>query len=217
MRAAIAIVIAMCATAHAQALDVAAVSDGTNIVTVTTGVEHGLVLGAGYERGLEVAGRPIIVGGDVALSAAGLDPRDFRVRAGVLAPIVRHGCWQWSGGGDAMVRGTSDDIAQMIDIGLAAQTLAGYYARRWFAAAELGFDWALATHIAPSDGYRMLVYAGARDGWYHNTGGLVRAGAQAGIAFGRNDVTLRAGALRYDSGAPPMIPFYATLGYDRRW
>jgi hypothetical protein len=217
MRAAIAIVIAMCATAHAQAFDVAAVADGTNIATVTTGVEHGLVVGGGYERGLSLAGRPILVGGDAALSAADMDPHDFRVRAGVLVPILGHARWRWSAGADAVVRGTSDDIARMIDIGFDAQTLAGYYPGGWFVAAEVGLDWALATHIAPTDDYRMLVYAGAREGWYHNTGGLIRAGAQAGIGFGRNDLTLRAGAVRDTSGDAPMIPFYATLGYDRRW
>jgi hypothetical protein len=139
------------------------------------------------------------------------------VRAGALAPILRRGSWRWLGGAAAVVRGTNDDIAGMIDLGVDVQTLAGYYAPCWFAAAELGFDAALATHISPSDAYRMQVYADARAGWYRDTGGLFRLGVQAGRALGRNDVTLRAGVMRDEAGNPPMIPFYVTLGYDRRW
>ena len=41
--------------AHAQDVNVAALDDGTNVVTVTTGAEYGLVLGAGYARVAAVA------------------------------------------------------------------------------------------------------------------------------------------------------------------
>lgn len=105
----------------------------------------------------------------------------------------------------------------MIDLGGDVAVLAGHYAPRWFAAAEVGFDWALATHIDHSDAYRMLVYADARDGWYGNTGGLFRYGLQGGITFGGNDVVLRAGQLRDVAGNPPLFPIYGTLSYDRRW
>lgn len=35
--------------------------------------------------------------------------------------------------------------------------------------------------------------------------------------FGKNDVVVRAGRLLDITGTSPLFPFYATLGYARRW
>jgi hypothetical protein len=115
------------------------------------------------------------------------------------------------------VRGTDNDAARLISLGPDVALLGGYYTRRWFAAAELGLDCALATHVTSSDAYRMHVYADARDGWYGGSATTLRAGLQAGASFGGNDLVLRAGRLQDLAGNPAMFPFYATLGYDRRW
>lgn len=203
--------------AHADPLNVGAVASDTNIVTVTTGEEHGLVVGVGFDRVSAVADHPVIVGGDVALSAAGFDLADFRVRAGALTPIVDGAHWKILGGATAVVRGTHDDIARMLDLGVDVTAAAGYYARHWFAAGELGFDAALVTHIAPTDAYRMVVYPDARDGWYRTTGGLLRIGVQGGVSLGHDDVALRAGILRDVEGDPPLFPMYATITYARHW
>ncbi len=61
------------------------------------------------------------------------------------------------------------------------------------------------------------LYADARDGWYAIPGGMFRYGIQGGVTFGDNDVVLRAGQQRDIAGELPLFPFYATLGYDRRW
>ena len=210
------IILATLAPVAAHADNFAAIAEGQNVTTVTTGVEHGLVVGAGYEHVASIAGRPIVIGGDFSVSAAGMDPSDSRVRIGALVPIVRGGAWQWIGGFAAVTTSTDNDVARMIDVGADFAMLGGYYAPRWFAAAELRFDWAIATHIAQSDAYKMQ-YSGARDGWYGNAGGLIRGGLQTGVSFGGNDLTLCGGMMRDDAGNPPMLPFYATLAYDRRW
>ena len=93
----------------------------------------------------------------------------------------------------------------------------GYYAPGWFAAGELGFDWAITTHVAPSDLYRRLAFAGARDGWYGNPGGNFRVGVQTGLSFGRYDLVLRVGELRDAGLEKPMLPLYGTLTFDMRW
>jgi hypothetical protein len=204
-------------TAHAQAHNFAALEDRTNAVTVTTGAEHGLVVGIGYARVLALADHTVVPFADVSLQWADVDVDDFRLRAGALAPIVGNGRWKLIGGVTSTIRGTHNDIARMINVGADAALLAGHYARHWFVAGELGFDWAITTHIAHSDAYRMDTYAGARDGWYGNTGGILRYGAQAGVSFGRYDVILRAGRLLDVSGQPPMFPLYATLTFNTRW
>lgn len=203
--------------ARAQAINFGALEDATNVVTLTSGAESGIVVGAGYAYIAHVAERPLVLRGDLTLGAAEIDVHDFRLRAGALAPIVCHGRWQVIGGLAAAVRGTHDEIARMIGLGTDFTLLAGDYAPGWFAAAEVGFDWALATHIEHSDAYRMLVYTDARDGWYGNPGGLLRYGVQGGVSLGGNDVILRAGQLRDVAGKLAMFPIYATLSYDRHW
>ena len=205
------------AAARAQATNFGALAPDASMLTVTTGAEHGFVVSGGYAHVLAVGSRDVVLGGELSLDWAELDLGDFRVRAGAIAPVVELGRWKLVAGAAALVRGTHDDIARMIDIGMDGAVLAGHYAPHWFAAGEAGADWAFATRIAATDAYRMQVYDGARDGWYHNTGCLIRLGLQAGVSFGGNDITLRGGWLRDVKGVPPTFPIYAMLGYDRRW
>jgi hypothetical protein len=204
-------------TARAQPVNVATLDEGTSAVTVTTGAEHGLMLGAGYVRAIAVADRALVVGGDLTLGWAEVDVDDFRVRAGALAPIVGRGRWRVLGGLAAIVRGTENDTARMIDLGADASLHAGWYAPRGLVALELGVDGALATHVAHNDAYRMYVYEDARDGWYRTPGATLRAGIQGGVTLGRVDVILRAGRLAESSGEPAMFPFYGTVSVDTRW
>jgi hypothetical protein len=214
---AVALLAAAPLSAHAEDLNFARLDTGTNVVTLTTGAEHGLVLGAGYAHVMQLAGRPLVVGGDLTLVGGDADLRDFRLRAGALASVVGDGAWKVIGGASAVVRATKNDLAQMVDVGSDISILGGRYSKRWFVAAELGFDWAITTHITHSDAYRMIVYPDARDGWYGNAGGLFRGGIQGGASFGANDIIVRAGMLRDDSGKSPMFPIYATAAYDRRF
>jgi hypothetical protein len=213
----IAVLLAAPLTASAQHVNFASLEEDTNVVTVTTGAEYGLMLGAGYGRALSVADRPIIVGAHLTLGWAEVDVSDFQLRAGALAPIVGDGHWKLVGGVNAIVRGTNNEIARMMNVGTDVALLGGRYAPHWFVAAEVGFDWAMATHVAHNDDYRMAVFADARDGWYGNAGGMVRGGVQTGVSFGRHDMILRAGRLLDVAGKPAMFPFYGTLTFDTRW
>lgn len=211
------LLVAVPVSAHAQDINFAAVDADSNVASLTTGAEHGLVLGGGYGRALSLADRVFVLGGDVALQWAEVDASDFRVRLGAQAPILGGRRWTLAGNVGAIVRGTDNDVARMINVGPDVALLGGYYAPHWFAAAELGLDWALATHVTNSDTYRMDVYADARDGWYGSSATTLRAGIQTGASFGGNDIVLRAGRLQDLAGNPALFPFYATLGYDRRW
>ncbi|HEX5059116.1 MAG TPA: hypothetical protein VFV99_07135 [Kofleriaceae bacterium] len=213
----VAALIAAPISAHAQDLNYGAVEDGTDVATLTAGAEQGFVVGAGYARAISVADRLLVLGGDLELDWAEIDIDDFRMQAGASAPIVTHRRLQLIGSLAGVVRGTNNDAARMINVGVDAAVLGGYYAPRWFVAGEVGFDWAGATHITHSDTYRMVVYADAKDGWYGNTAGTFRYGIQAGLSFAGNDVVLRAGRLMDVAGNPALFPIYATLAYDRRW
>jgi hypothetical protein len=203
--------------ARAQEVNLGALDQASNMVHVRTGAEYGFVAGAGYSRVVSFLDRQLVLGGDFTLPWAGLDLSDYRLRVSALVPIVGGRRWKLAGSIAPTLRGTKNDISRMTDVGADLGVVGGYYAPRWFVAGELGFDWAMSTYVHHTDAYRSLVYAGARDGWYANPGGNLRAGLQGGVSFGRTDVILRLGEVRDTGGAPPLLPFYGTLALDTRW
>lgn len=203
------------AAVRAQGINLGALDAEPNRVHVTTGAEYGFIAGAGYSR--VILERRLVVTGEASIPWASFDLSDYKLRAGVLAPIVGPRHWKLAGFAAAIARGNKNYISRMLDAGLDVGLIGGYYARRWFAAGELGFDWAMATHVAHTDDYRATSYMDAKDGWYVGPGGNLRAGLQGGVAFGRYDVVLRAGQVRDIAGEPPLLPFYGTLSVDARW
>ncbi|HTL37779.1 MAG TPA: hypothetical protein VL326_31825 [Kofleriaceae bacterium] len=213
----IAVVLASPLVARAQNVNVAAVANDSNLMTVTTGIEYGFVASVGYTRALRVQDRQLLVGGEASLAWAEADPSDFQLSAGARMPIVDGSRWKLLGGLAAVVRGTDNDLGRFTTIAGDAALIGGRYARRGFVAAELGIDTALTTHITPSEMYRMTVFPGAKSGWYGETGSMVRAGLQGGVSFARYDIVLRAGRLLDTAGQAALMPIYGTLALDARW
>src|SRR5262249_41515723 len=154
-----------------------------------------------------VARRHVLLVGELTAPWAGASASNYQVRVGALAPIVAWRRFELAGSLKPTLRGTEDDLGRMTALGADAALVGGYYAPHWFLASELGFDYALTTHITHSQLYRDTVYEDARDGWYINPGGNFRLGGQAGASFWRYDVVLRAGILRDMTGSLPLFPF----------
>ena len=203
--------------ARAQEVNLSALDPSSNVVQLRTGAEYGFVAGVGVGRVFSLRDRPVLAFGDFSLPWAGLDLSDYRLRVGALVPVLESRHWKLAGSLAPTVRGTSNDISRMTGVGADLGVVGGYYRRQLFVAAELGFDWAVTTHVTHSAAYRSAVYQGARDGWYANPGGNARAGLQGGASFGRYDVTLRVGAVRDVDGNPPLLPFYGTLALATHW
>ncbi|KAB2896447.1 MAG: hypothetical protein F9K40_14465 [Kofleriaceae bacterium] len=204
-------------TAHAQEINLSSLDEEPNRVHVTTGAEYGFIASAGYSRILPFLDRRVVLTGEATLPWASLDLADFGVRAQALVPIVGSARWKLAGAFSPAVRATENKVNRMVDAGVDVGLVGGLYTDSWFVALESGVDLLLATHVTHSDSYRMLVHPGAQDGWYGNAGGNLRGGLQAGVAFSRYDVILRAGQVRDVGGGPPLIPFYGTLTMDARW
>ena len=204
--------------AAAQEINLAGLDDErVNRVHLRTGAEDAFVAGLGYARAVPILGRRVLLYGDLTVPWAGLDFSDYRVRAGVLVPIIGAGRWKLAGTFTPTLRGIEEPIGTMTNLGVDFGAVGGFYARHWFVAGELGFDWAITTHITHSDAYRAQGYADARDGWYAPAGGTFRYGGQAGASFGRFDIVLRAGQPRDLKGKAPPMPLYATLTVDMRF
>jgi hypothetical protein len=218
MSASLAAALAGPSAARAQEVNLASLDDApANRVYVRAGAEHAFVAAVGYARAVRWPGRCVLLSGELAAPWAGLDASDFRLRAGLLVPVAALGRWRLAGTVSPTLRGTENELGRMTSLGADLGAAAGHYAARWFLAAEVGFDWALATHVAHGALYRQAVHADARDGWYSSPGGNFRLGLQAGASFGPVDLALRAGQHRDVGGAAPLLPFYGTLALGARW
>jgi hypothetical protein len=213
----IAVVLASPLVARAQNVNVAAIGDDSNLMTITTGMEYGFVASVGYTRALRVSDRQLLVGANASLAWAEPDPSDFRLSAGARMPLVDGSRWKLLGGLAVSVRGADNDLGRFTTIASDAAIIGGRYMARGFVAAELGIDTALTTHITPSEIYTMTVFPDAKGGWYGATGNMVRVGLQGGVTVGRCDVVLRAGRLLDTAGQGALMPVYATLALDTRW
>jgi hypothetical protein len=206
--------LAMARWAPAQELNLARTTpERPNIVSVRTGMEHALLGEVGYRRVLEWQDRLLLVGGDVGMPWARPDLRDYRLRATVGLPFGWER-WKLAAWLSPALRGTENAVSELAALGLDSRLTGGYYARRWFGAAELGVDWVAATHVTFSDAYRSHVYSRARDGWYRTPGGTVYAGLQAGLSFSSLDVVLRGGIPRTTALEAQTVPFYLTVGVN---
>ncbi len=210
-RFAFVVVVALAAGASAQELNLAATSAARpDIVQARTGLDHAFVAEIGYQRVLGWG----FVGGSIATPWASPDAGDYRVRATVGLPLLAGEHWKLAGWLAPTLRGTDDAAGRMIGVGADLRLVGGWYAPGWFVAGEAGIDWVAATHVAVSDAYRKLAYAGAQDGWYGLPGGTTYAGLQAGLSFSSLDLVLRVGQPRTTSLALQTVPFYATLGFN---
>lgn len=207
-------VLAVTASAPAQEINLAtANTTRPSIVHARVGIDHGLVGEIGYRHVLVSKHPQVFVGGDIAFPWASPDIFDYRVRATVGVSFGKQH-FKFAGWLSPTVRGNENAAATMTALGVDLRLLGGYYAQRWFAAGELGIDWAATTHITLSDAYRASVYSGAKDGFYGMTGGSVYAGLQGGLSFSSVDVVLRAGHPRTTAFAGQSIPFYLLAGVN---
>lgn len=203
--------------AHAEPVNLGTLDEEPNRVQVTTGLEYGLVAGAGYSRVVPFLDRKLVLTGEATLPWASIDPFDYRVRVGAKVPIVGARSWTLAAGLAPIVRGVRSQVSRMTDLGVDVGLTGGYYAPRWFAAGEVGVDLALTTHVTHTDAYRMNVHPDAKDGWYADPGANLRAGVQAGLSVDRYDFVARAGKVMDVDGEAPLIPFYGTVSVAARW
>ena len=210
---AVVIMIALAASASAQNVNWRSVGeDQPNIVRVITGYDYGAAIQAGYYRFVDL-GRPVLLGLDYTQPMGSDLLDDFKVRLGGEVEVVEYD------GFSATVRILSNfrryetDYVRIVSFGSELAGVVGYYNTSWYAAGELGFDKAIATHMKHSEILRSY-FPGITDGWYLPTGGNWFYGIQAGKTIGNSlELNLRAGATNaqfQDENA--MLPYYVQLG-----
>lgn len=207
--------VAICGPAAAQDLNFGALrSDDRHVFHMGVGVEDAMVASFGYGHLLPLLGRTFVLGGE--LDVVPVHVSDSRLRVGAVAPVASYGGWMAGAKVLGILRNASNDVNRMTNLGVEPSLFGGFYAKRWFLAAEAGVDWAPATYIHHTESYRRLVYEDARDGWYSSTGANLVYGVSGGYSFSNVDLVVRAGQRRDFRLATWLLPFYATLGVEVR-
>lgn len=208
-----------CSSLSAQAVNWGSLENkDKHLVYAWAGVLHGVHSGLGY--GYKINNRlfPIVLTADYSFPSGKKLLDDFKTRAGGSVNWVNYHGFRFSTSIHGVFRRYQNDFVRLSNFGAEASGTAGYYKRRWFAAAEFGFDKAIVTHFKHSKIYREQ-FPGAENGWYEPaTGGNFFYGLQLGFSFGKSDVYVKAGkTYAEDFKTKPLVPMYGQLGYNLKF
>ena len=198
----------------------APVTERPTVVGASAGVDGStmtlsLLAGRSLRR---LSKRRALVSGAFDLPMAQPDLGDWRLRAGFRLEVARWKRLALPVRLDGTVRMLTNRSVRAVGLGTDLSVAPGWYARRWFAAAELAWDQAWTTHLRHTDAYRRVVYEDVQDGWVRLSGWTLRYGARVGgLPLSWLEIWLRAGYEqhgRFDLVAPPV---YAILGTSVRF
>ena len=187
-----------------------------HLVFVNAGLEHGLVYGAGY--GYQVKSKmPLQLNVEFSVPSGENVADDFKTKIGAQIRLYKLGNFHFIAKAQGIFRRNENDFVTLQNFGSELSANIGYYKSKWFTAVEFGFDKVIVTHFKHSDEYKQI-YPGVQNGWFEPaTGGNFNLGLQAGYSFKRSDIFLKGGVVTTQNFSTPMLPFYAQLGYTKRF
>lgn len=162
----------------------------------------------GYTRAIPLprVGRVWMIGGELSVPMAGPDFGDVRVQASARIDAL------WLSGfelplefGGRMIR-TRNDLFTGVGLGTLLAAYPGWYALRWFVAAELRWDQTWATRLTHSAVYREEIYPDVRDGWYGAPAWSMRYGLRVGGLIRTRVELMARGGYQHVGGINAVIP-----------
>jgi hypothetical protein len=186
-----------------------------HIVGTAFGADFGVVSSFVYGYKTRMLKRPVITGVEFSFPYGEKMMDDWKVKAGGQIKLIGTGPLAFSARVQFVTRRYQNDLVKMIGFGSDLALTGGYYKRKWFVAAEAGFDKAIVTQLRHTE--KMRENYAARDGWYMSTGGNFYYGIQAGLHAGRCWLFyLRGGkVMEQDFKHSPTLPLYAQIGINR--
>ncbi|MEJ0031938.1 MAG: hypothetical protein WDO15_16855 [Bacteroidota bacterium] len=183
-----------------------------HFVSATTGLDYGLIFGAGYGQRLNTK-IPLIISGDYSQPAGKVVFDDLKTRVGAQAMLLKLNNFRFTAKIYGVFRLFNNEVVRLSNFGTDMSGVIGYYRPRWFVATEIGFDKAIATHVRHTQAYKND-FPGAVGGWYQPaTGGNFNYGLLGGLSLGRADLSLAVGrVVTQDFKSTPFIPFYVKIG-----
>lgn len=187
-----------------------------HIINLNTGAEHGIVFGAGYTYQFKTKW-PLLLHTTYSFPAGASLTDDFKTKIGAEMRLLKTGNFQFSGKILGVFRQFQNSYARLLNFGSDISVAGGYYKKKWFAGAEVGFDKAIVTHFKHTAAYKAN-YPSVQDGWFDpSTGGNLYYGIRGGVSFKKQDIYLRFGKLtEQDLKTSPLLPFYGEMGVNFR-
>lgn len=205
--------IAITSTLPAQNINWANLKENEKqFVSATTGIDYGLIFGAGYGYRLK-SKMPIVINADYSQPAGKIIFDDLKTRVGAQAMLLNRNNFRFTAKIYGVFRLLNNELARLSNFGSDMSAVAGYYKPKWFVAGEAGFDKAIITHFRHTHLYKEA-FPGAVGGWYQPpTGGNFNYGLQGGLSLGKADLTLAVGrVVAQDFKTAPLVPFYGKMG-----
>jgi hypothetical protein len=185
-----------------------------HIINVNIGWDYGITLGAGYGYQLKTK-MPVILNVSHSSPFGKNVTDDFKSKIGAEVRFYRLNHIHFSTAINSVFRRYQSPLVSLSNFGGEVSLTTGYYRKKYFVAAEGGFDKAIVTHFKHSNSFKD-VFPTVQDGWYEPaTGGNFHYGIKTGFSMKNNNLCLRLGkVVTQDLKITPLIPFYAELGYS---
>lgn len=191
-----------------------------HLLHASAGAAFGSTAGFGYHQLVFIKKKlPAWLGGALSIPFGDQLADDFKVRLGTQVRLASIHSVQLAVRLEGIARRYQNQSVSLFNFGSDLAATLGYYRTSWFLAIEAGFDKAIVTHFKHSEWYKRNIYSSVQDGWYEPaTGGNFYFGLQGGLSFKNTSISFKAGKLlQQDFRTTPLLPFYATLGVQRRF
>ncbi|MFV0378531.1 MAG: hypothetical protein ACK5JD_14650 [Mangrovibacterium sp.] len=188
--------------------------ENRHLLHANMGAEYGMVYGLGYHYTLATGTLPMLVGVDLSSAFGETFLDDNKALIGTHIGVFNVNHIQVATKIQGVFRSYQNQSVALLNFGCDLAATLGYYRKKWFAAAEVGFDKAIVTHFRHSDWYRNNIYSNVQNGWYQPaTGGNFYYGLNFGVSVKTIDITLRVGKIiEEDFDTEPILPFYGSVG-----
>jgi hypothetical protein len=204
-------------TAISQTLNWTTLDSTKHILNTSYGLDYSVSYAVGYAYKLNTK-LPIVLQANFSMPAGENMVADIKTKIGGQVCLFNKSNFVGSISLFGIYRKHQTQLVQLQNFGSEFKGTFGYFRKRWFTAAELGFDKAIVTHFKHTEKYRNEIYTDVIDGWYEPaTGGNFYYGLQTGYSFKKVDITLNAGkVISQDFKTPLLLPFYLNLGINYR-
>jgi hypothetical protein len=191
--------------------------DQKQIANLNVGFDNSFSIGAAYGYKLNTNLFPVLFNFEYSSPFGNKLFDDFKTKFGAQAEVYKINNFSATVKVNGIFRRNQSPLVRLANFGSEFTGIIGYYRTKWYAAAEFGFDKAIATHIKNS-AIMKEYYPAVQDGWYVPTGGNFFYGLQLGYSFKSSDISVKIGkTIAQDFKSTAALPVYFQLGFNKRF
>jgi hypothetical protein len=191
--------------------------DQRHIINLNAGLDYSVSYGLGYGYKFKKQW-PALLTAEYSQPSGNKLIDDFKTKLGVQLDVYNIGPLHLVAKAFGIFRRYENDYVSILNFGSDLSATVGYFKPRWFGAADVGFDKAIATHFKHSALFREH-FSNVKNGWYEPaTGGNFYYGLNAGLSIKQSDIYLKVGkVISQDFKTKLMLPFYVQLGFSYKF